>query len=63
MDTSVKWENSEHNKKLRELFILFTGEKEFPGQSSKEWKRLGFQGKDPVTDFRGMGEHGLDVRL
>eukprot|EP00049_Salpingoeca_infusionum_P000867 m.42994 g.42994 ORF g.42994 m.42994 type:complete len:266 (+) comp10754_c0_seq1:105-902(+) len=26
---------------------------------SKEWQRIGFQGSDPVTDFRGMGELAL----
>jgi hypothetical protein len=25
----------------------------------KDWTELGFQGKDPTTDFRGMGEYSL----
>ena len=25
------------------------------GRISKQWGELGFQGKDPQTDFRGMG--------
>lgn len=32
-----------------------------PPRPSKEWKRLGFQGEDPVTDIRGMGM--LSIRL
>lgn len=35
----------------------------FPDQAfqpvSDEWKRIGFQGKSPATDFRGMGLLGL----
>ena len=32
-----------------------------PGKSvvSEEWKEVGFQGKDPATDFRGVGLLGL----
>ena len=32
-----------------------------PGKSvvSEEWKKVGFQGKDPATDFRGVGLLGL----
>jgi hypothetical protein len=26
---------------------------------SEDWKELGFQGRDPATDFRGMGILGL----
>eukprot|EP00300_Choanocystis_sp_HF-7_P007099 c15084_g2_i2.p1 GENE.c15084_g2_i2~~c15084_g2_i2.p1 ORF type:complete len:224 (+),score=38.65 c15084_g2_i2:64-672(+) len=29
------------------------------GRLSKDWGRLGFQGKDPATDFRGAGFFGL----
>lgn len=25
-------------------------------QGEKDWGRIGFQGKDPATDFRGMGK-------
>jgi hypothetical protein len=30
---------------------------------SDHWAELGFQGKDPATDFRGMGVLGLDQLL
>lgn len=26
---------------------------------TKDWQRIGFQGTDPATDFRGMGMLGL----
>ena len=26
---------------------------------TKQWQEIGFQGKDPATDFRGMGVLGL----
>jgi ELMO domain-containing protein len=30
-----------------------------PDESQGDWTELGFQGKDPTTDFRGMGLLGL----
>ena len=30
-----------------------------PGRTGAHWDTLGFQGKDPVTDFRGMGVCGV----
>lgn len=27
----------------------------WPGRRSEQWKELGFQGSDPLTDFRAMG--------
>eukprot|EP01134_Creolimax_fragrantissima_P003270 CFRG3270T1 len=32
---------------------------EYPGRIGKHWSKLGFQGKDPVTDLRAMGHLGL----
>ncbi len=39
-----------------------------PGEPLEErigdqWSKIGFQGKDPATDFRGMGLLGLDDLL
>merc|ERR1711939_816863 len=31
------------------------------GRFTKAWGRLGFQGKDPATDFRGTGALGLET--
>ncbi|KAG0336426.1 ELMO domain-containing protein 1 [Podila humilis] len=41
------WELLCPNKKLTERY-------------TKQWTDIGFQGKDPATDFRGMGMLGLD---
>jgi len=29
------------------------------GRLSDDWTMIGFQGRDPATDFRGMGVLGL----
>jgi hypothetical protein len=29
---------------------------ELKSRYSEQWKEIGFQGKNPATDFRGMGE-------
>ena len=36
------------------------GDGPVPPRRSPEWGRLGFQGSDPGTDFRGMGKLALD---
>ena len=43
---------------LQELWACLYPEEELvPG--SDQWQRIGFQGKDPSTDFRGTGVLGL----
>jgi hypothetical protein len=32
---------------------------ELKSRYSEQWKEIGFQGKNPATDFRGMGILGL----
>ena len=32
---------------------------ELEARRTKQWQDIGFQGKDPATDFRGMGVLGL----
>ena len=39
--------------------FAFPGESEPEGLKSDKWKDIGFQGKDPRTDFRGGGVIGL----
>ena len=52
--------NHEHEALLEEVWDLVTdGAIREGGRLTKEWGRLGFQGKDPATDFRGMGLLGL----
>ena len=35
-------------------------EEPYPSRIGPHWSKIGFQGKDPATDFRGMGMLGLD---
>ncbi|KAH3835163.1 ELMO domain-containing protein 2-like [Dreissena polymorpha] len=52
-------ENADHEKKLMKLWGLLEEEK-LTSRVSSQWKTLGFQGDDPMTDFRGMGILGLE---
>lgn len=60
MGVPVDWKTREHSDKLRFLWSKLKPNEAFPGQKSGEWGDLGFQGKDPQTDFRGSGALGLD---
>jgi hypothetical protein len=58
-DTPYRRDQAEHEELLMRLW-----QATFPGETlssrvSEQWKRLGFQGTDPATDFRGMGLLGL----
>lgn len=53
--------NAIHSDQLRQLWtITFLGQESPDSLISETWKRLGFQGKDPSTDFRGAGLFGLN---
>ncbi|TPX44426.1 hypothetical protein SeMB42_g04325 [Synchytrium endobioticum] len=52
--------NKSHERKLLELWDLLTPHERLTGRTTKQWQKLGFQGNDPATDFRGMGMLGLD---
>ena len=52
-------ENSEHEEFLYELWGTCFPDTELEQRVCDQWKQLGFQGKDPATDFRGMGLLGL----
>eukprot|EP00050_Salpingoeca_kvevrii_P007727 m.298154 g.298154 ORF g.298154 m.298154 type:complete len:358 (+) comp13794_c0_seq1:112-1185(+) len=47
-----------HMGELRELWLLMLPDEPFE-RISPRWGELGFQGKDPATDFRGQGHLGL----
>jgi len=48
--------NSQHEAQLEELWdLLRPGVRRDKGRKTLEWQEIGFQGKDPATDFRGMG--------
>jgi ELMO/CED-12 family protein len=53
------YENSEHEIMLFNLWKKVYPEEELEGRVSKQWEKMGFQGKDPATDLRGMGILGL----
>eukprot|EP00741_Cyanophora_paradoxa_P009692 tig00001600_g9390.t1 len=52
--------NAEHEGLLEELWGLLRPDvRRNGGRFTSEWGEIGFQGKDPATDFRGMGILGL----
>lgn len=61
MKIAVSWANVQHVELLQRLWSSWSidNTSEFPGMKSEKWSLLGFQGTDPVTDFRGMGLLGL----
>ncbi|KND03669.1 uncharacterized protein SPPG_01140 [Spizellomyces punctatus DAOM BR117] len=52
--------NRSHERKLLELWDLMMPDEKLTSRFSDQWQKIGFQGKDPATDFRGMGMLGLD---
>mmetsp|Transcript_5752 Transcript_5752/g.15358 ORF Transcript_5752/g.15358 Transcript_5752/m.15358 type:complete len:357 (-) Transcript_5752:1279-2349(-) len=53
-------ENPDHELLLKQLWRQLTdGAPQPEGRSSREWSRIGFQGANPATDFRGGGELAL----
>jgi len=48
--------NSEDAEKLVDIWESLKGKgDQLTTHISKRWSEIGFQGKDPSTDFRGMG--------
>ena len=58
--TKYDSENTIHERRLRELWDLMMPKEPLKSRISTQWTKIGFQGKDPATDFRGMGILGLD---
>ncbi|KAF9954424.1 hypothetical protein BGZ72_004607 [Mortierella alpina] len=52
--------NPTHERKLLLLWDLLCPQEKLSARYTKQWTEIGFQGKDPATDFRGMGMLGLD---
>jgi len=52
-------QNEAHEKTLFNLFTASFPNVALEDRITKQWKELGFQGKDPATDFRGTGVFGL----
>ncbi|XP_010540213.1 PREDICTED: ELMO domain-containing protein A-like isoform X2 [Tarenaya hassleriana] len=53
----------QHQEALRALWKLAFPEEELRGLISEQWKEMGWQGKDPSTDFRGGGFVSLENLL
>lgn len=52
-------QNTEHEQMLQRLWNALKPQQSLSARVSDDWKELGFQGRDPATDFRGMGILGL----
>ncbi|KAL2513970.1 ELMO/CED-12 family protein [Forsythia ovata] len=63
IDIAYDSSSPEHQEALRELWnAAFPGE-ELDDLISEQWKQMGWQGKDPSTDFRGGGFISLENLL
>ena len=49
----------DHEDLLLDLWTMAFPDTPLPSRKTGEWGKLGFQGKDPATDFRGAGIFGL----
>ncbi|GHP02503.1 hypothetical protein PPROV_000126000 [Pycnococcus provasolii] len=56
-------DNDDHCSLLRELWSLSFPEEELVALKHAQWKKLGYQGEDPTTDFRGAGLLALQQLL
>lgn len=56
MDTKFDSNSDEHMNLLTKLFNNLKPDVKLEGLVSEHWKSIGFQNKDPSTDFRGMGK-------
>jgi len=54
-------DNDGHERELLKLWETFSPDEPLEARVSPQWKRMGFQGNDPATDFRGMGLLGLTL--
>ncbi|PIA50375.1 hypothetical protein AQUCO_01300843v1 [Aquilegia coerulea] len=63
LDVSYDGSNPEHQDTLRALWSAAYPGEELSGLVSEQWKEMGWQGKDPSTDFRGGGFISLENLL
>ncbi|KAL3537084.1 hypothetical protein ACH5RR_000450 [Cinchona calisaya] len=63
IDVAYDSTNVEHQEALQALWYAAFPEEEFLGLISEQWKEMGWQGKDPSTDFRGGGFISLENLL
>ena len=53
-------DNKQHERKLLEIWECLMPTEDLKSRISSQWTKIGFQGTDPATDWRGMGCLGLD---
>ncbi|XP_057979724.1 uncharacterized protein LOC131165723 isoform X1 [Malania oleifera] len=63
IDVSYDSAVPEHQEALRALWNAAFPDEELRGLISEQWKEMGWQGKDPSTDFRGGGFISLENLL
>ncbi|KAF5197975.1 Elmo domain-containing protein a [Thalictrum thalictroides] len=63
VDVPYNSSNPEHQEALQTLWDVSFPEEELHGLISEQWKEMGWQGKDPSTDFRGGGFISLENLL
>ncbi|XP_052170806.1 uncharacterized protein LOC127787017 isoform X3 [Diospyros lotus] len=63
IDVAYDGSIQEHQEALRALWNAAFPEEQFCGLISEQWKEMGWQGKDPSTDFRGGGFISLENLL
>ncbi|KAL0725381.1 hypothetical protein Bca4012_039980 [Brassica carinata] len=63
MDLAYDSSIPHHQESLMDLWKLAFPEEELHGIVSEQWKEMGWQGKDPSTDFRGGGFISLENLL
>ncbi|XP_047318319.1 ELMO domain-containing protein A-like isoform X2 [Impatiens glandulifera] len=63
IDVAYDSSMSEHQDALKALWKASFPEEELVGLISEQWKEMGWQGKDPSTDFRGGGFISLENLL
>ncbi|XP_031397366.1 ELMO domain-containing protein A-like isoform X2 [Punica granatum] len=63
IDVAYDSSTLEHQEALRALWHTAFPEEELCGLISEQWKEMGWQGKDPSTDFRGGGFISLENLL
>lgn len=59
----MPFNEDEHNVHVRQLWTRAYPSEPVPDIPAEQWKRLGFQGTNPATDFRGSGLCGIDCLL
>jgi len=63
VETTFDPKREDHQEALKALWYAAFPGREFHGLISEQWKDMGWQGKDPSTDFRGAGFISLENLL